>query len=185
MMIYYVFLYGGYVILSLLVLSVYVLLVVGAVKELRWFSGRVSRLQLEGAVIMLACTLSRWVVLDPVVLGMDPLESNEWTYWFKRGETGLFLVGLILFGLGFFLSRRPRPGLKPWDAGLRRLAVVSLILGVGLVILLWFYFQASWFRFPLGNIRMLFGVALYPFAIGYLKQERNPAVPPPESTDVI
>lgn len=184
MMIYYLFFYGGDVILSLLIFTVYILLIIGAVKEWRWIPGRISRLQLEGAIIMFIGTVAKWVVFNQFFC-LDPLRSEEWSYWFGRGELGLFLVGLILFGLGFFLSRRPRPGLKPWNAGLKRLSLISFIVVLGFVILTWFHLYARWFHFSWEYPRVLFSIALYPFAIGYLKQERNPSVPPPEITDLV
>jgi len=184
MMIYYVFFYGGDAIISLLIFIVYILLIIGAIKEYRWIRGRISRMQLEGAVIMFLGTIAKWIVLNQF-FGLDRLQSEEWAYWFNRGELGLFLVGLILFGLGFFLSRRPRPGLKPWNAGIKRLTIISFILILGFSILTWFHLYARWFNFAWEYGRVLFSVALYPFAIGYLKQERNPSVPPPEIKDLI
>ncbi len=184
MQIYYVFLYGGLVIISILVFAVYILLIMGAIKECCWIPGRISRLQLEGAIIMFLGTVGRWIVLDPAI-GIERLQSEDWTYWFNRGETGLYLVGLILFGLGFFLSRRPRPGLKPWDSGIKRWAIMTFVVLLGLGILLWFYLNARWFNFAWGYWRVLFSIALYPFAIGYLKQERDPSVLPPEIPDLI
>ncbi len=184
MMIYYVFFYGGDIIISLLVFVVYVLLIIGAVKECKWMSGRVSRMQLEGSIVMFVGTVSKWVVFNSMI-GIDRLRSEEWSYWFSRGELGFYLVGLILFGLGFFLSRRPRPGLKPWDAGIKRWTVMTFIVVLGFGILTWFYFYAPWFRFPWEYVRVLFSIALYPFAIGYLKQERNPSIPPPEINDLL
>ena len=184
MMIYYVFFYGGDVIISLLVFFVYILLIIGAIKECRWIRGRISRMQLEGAIIMFTGTIAKWIVFNQF-LAINPLRSEDWTYWFDRGELGLYFIGLILFGLGFFLSRRPRPGLKPWDAGIKRMAVMSFFIALGFSILLWFYLYARWFNFSWEYGRVLFSIALYPFAIGYLKQERNPSVLPPEINDLI
>ncbi|MGC8739552.1 MAG: hypothetical protein ACP5UA_13045 [Candidatus Hydrogenedens sp.] len=184
MMIYYVFFYGGDVVISLLVFIVYILLIIGAIKECRWVRGRISRMQLEGAVIMFLGTVAKWIVLNQF-FGLDRLQSEEWTYWFNRGELGLYLVGLILFGLGFFLSRRPRLGLKPWDAGIKRMTMMSFLIALGFGILLWFYLYARWFNFSWEYVRVLFSIALYPFAIGYLKQERNPSVLPPEIKDLV
>lgn len=179
MMIYYVFFYVGDAVISLLVFNVYILLIIGAIKECRWIRGRVSRMQLEGSVIMFLGTITKWIVLNQF-FGIDRLQSEEWTYWFNRGELGLFFVGLILFGLGFFLSRRPRPGLKPWDAGIKRMAVMSFLIALGFGILLWFYLYARWFNFAWEYPRVVFSIALYPFAIGYLRQERSLSVLPPE-----
>ena len=184
MMIYYVFLYGGLGVLWLLMSGVHIILVIGAIKELRWIPGRVSRLQLEGAILMLISTIARWIVFDPII-GVDRLRSYEWSWWFARGDTGLYLVGIILFCLGFFLSRRPRPGLKPWDASIKRRVLITFILALGLVILTWFRIQAPWFDTAWGWYRIIFGIALYSFAIGYLKQERNPSAPPPETDPII
>ncbi|MCX8065938.1 MAG: hypothetical protein N3G21_12330 [Candidatus Hydrogenedentes bacterium] len=184
MMIYYLFLYGGLGVIWILVFSVHTILLIGAVKELRWISGRISRLQLEGAVLMLIGTIGRCIVFDPVI-GIDRLRSYEWSLWFGRGETGLYLVGVILFCLGFFLSRRPRPGLKPWDASIKRRVFITFIVALGLGILIWFYFKAPWFNTAWGWYRVIFGIALYPFALGYLRQERNPLAPPPETDPII
>lgn len=184
MMIYYFFLYGGLGMLWILIFSVHIILLIGAVKELRWISGRISRLQLEGTVLMLIGTMARFIVFDPVI-GIDRLKSYEWSLWFGRGETGLYLVGIILFCLGFFLSRRPRPGLKPWDASLKRIVLMTFIVALGLSILTWFYLKAPWFNTAWGWSRVIFGIALYPFALGYLKQERSPSAPPPEIDPII
>ncbi len=184
MMIYYVILYTGLGILWILMFTVHIILVIGAIKELRWISGRVSRLQLEGSILMLIGTIARWIVFDPVI-GIDRLKAYEWSLWFARGETGLYLVGIILFCLGFFLSRRPRPGLKPWDASITRWVLITFILALGLGILSWFYFKAPWFNTAWGWYRVIFGIALYSFAIGYLKQERNPSTLPPETDPII
>lgn len=101
---------------------------------------RISRLQLEGAVIAVAALLTRLAVFDPM-FGVDPEKTGRFAYWFDRGEPGLFAIGLILFGLGFFLERRPRPGLSPWPGRYTRAAWTSALACIPVALI--FVWKAS------------------------------------------
>ncbi len=89
------------------------LFLVGAAHKTWLHPTRTSRLQLEGALIAFTGMIVRVIVFDPM-FGRDPLRETSFSYWFSRGESGLFAIGVILFVLGFFLERRPRPDLTPW-----------------------------------------------------------------------
>lgn len=115
-MIYFAVLTGVY--MSLLPCCLFL---VGAARKTWAHPLRISRLQLEGAVIAITGMSARLFVFDSIV-GVDPMRTSRFSYWLDRGEVGLFAIGLILFGLGFFLERRPRPGLILWPQRYTRAA---------------------------------------------------------------
>lgn len=94
-----------------------VLLLAGAARKNAGFGSRVNRLQLEGMIIVATTMIFRLFCLH-YVLALDAIRKTSFAYWYERGEHGLFAVGIILFALGFFLERRPRPGLEHWPSKL-------------------------------------------------------------------
>lgn len=97
------------------------LLLAGAAKKTSDCASRVNRLQLEGAVII-TLVMSFTLFFLHRVLAMEQVGETSFAYWYERGEYGLFAVGIILFALGFFLERRPRPGLERWPLKARLLS---------------------------------------------------------------
>jgi hypothetical protein len=98
-------------------------LLIGAVRKVYADRQRIARLQMEGALILVLTLLFRLFLFDFVV-SLDAIRETSFTYWFDRGEHGFFAVGFILFFLGFFLERRPRPGLNPWPPRITHFAKV-------------------------------------------------------------
>lgn len=104
-------------------------LLTGALRKVWLHPHRLSRLQLEGIIILLIGLFLRIAFFDPL-LGRDPHKASIIAYWLDRGEHGLFAIGLILFGLGYFLERRPHPGLESWPVSWRRSARIVFAIGI-------------------------------------------------------
>jgi len=109
-----------------------------AVRRLRSKGGRLRRLQAEGAAP-----------------------------WFSRGEIGVLLIGLLLLGLGFFLERRPRPGMTPWPATVKNICIAAILSGLVLATVAWILSTYAWLGLPYGLPRIIFTLGCYPFCIGY------------------
>ena len=104
-----------------LTLAPVLLVLAGAARKVWCNWQRVARLQLEGAAILAVAVLSRFL-LAGYIASVDQARGTSLAYWYDRGENGFLAVGLILFFLGFFLERRPRPGLEPWPPRLTQAA---------------------------------------------------------------
>lgn len=158
-------------IVTVIVLAPWLLLLVGAIQRLQRRSGRLMRLQVEGAALALVSMLSRWVIFDPN-FGLDRLGEQRWSYWFARGERGLFILGLLLFGLGYFLSRRPHPGLRPWSVAARTVSGLAILGGCVLAIVAWRAVALPPGELPWGAARIVFTLGCVPFALLYFLRGR-------------
>jgi len=148
------------------------LIIAGAIFRVRRGGGRLRRLQLEGAAIVGVGILARWIVFDPW-FGIDSVETDWWTYWFARAETGQFAIGLLLFGLGYFLDDRPRPGQPAWPLIGKALGVLSILLGA---VAGWYIYQTvslPWLHLPWSAGRCVFMFGFIPFSVGYLVYSRR------------
>lgn len=104
-----------------------ILLLAGALKKSAACWCRISRLQLEGCIIVTA-TMFFQMFFSGYLKALDASGGSTFYYWFSRGAYGLYSVGAILFFLGFFLERRPRPGLSPWPRWQVRLNFAWMVL---------------------------------------------------------
>ena len=163
----YVLVFALFYLCVLVLLVPYGILLAGAIRRVLIRGGRLRRLQVEGAFLLVAGTVSKWIVFDPNI-AIDPLRATNWGYWFSRGEIGLFLIGLLLLGLGYFLERRPRPGLRPWPRRPKTIAAMALFTGTALGIMAYAWVNYPWFALPWHAPRILFTLGLWPFAVGYL-----------------
>ena len=142
-----------------------VALCVGAARKVWARSHRIARLQLEGAALILFGLLLRLLAFDPF-FGLDAGRESPFAFWLDRGEQGLLAIGVILFGLGFFLERRPRPGLTPWPPRYTRAAWACLAACVVIAALF------AWRRYtpgvmPWSLARTWFLLGLSVFSAGY------------------
>lgn len=170
-----------YYIVVVLTLMPWVLILAGAWRKSRIRGGRVIRLQLEGVAILLAMALAGWVILDPN-FGIDKFKTELWSLYFEYSATGAFWIGLLFFFLGFFLERKPRPGLEKWPM-LEKLVAAGFIIGGGLA-----GFVAnrhlgpeSFVPMPWPLARMLFTLGFLPFAVSYLRAALRNNVAPPDA----
>ncbi len=116
---------------------------------------------------MTASLSARLAVLDPVV-GFDPMRESAFTYWFDRGEQGLFVIGALLFVLGYFLERRPRPGLEPWPQG--RVAASAAWMALCLAAAAAFSWSGSALDpAPWSIVRGAFALGLFVFSVHYCR----------------
>jgi len=169
-----------YLIIAALLLP-WLLILAGAVRRWRRVGGRLLRLQVEGAALILVALVANWVVFDPNFgFADDPAEG--WPYWFSRGEVGLFSIGLLLLLMGHFLSRRPRPGLKPWPVSASIASVVGIAIGSVVGVLLLLRGEAPLFNtLPWSMARAAFMLGFYPYALAYFTMSTNAPEPPEDS----
>ena len=139
-----------YYALILVVLGPCLLLLGGAVRRVRMRGGRLRRMQVEGAVLITAATLLRWGAFDPRLADGYAAEGT-WPYWLTRGEIGLMGIGLLLLLVGFFLERRPKPGIQPWPPTGKRVAVGSILGAAALGVAVALLTQEVWFGLPWGG----------------------------------
>jgi hypothetical protein len=123
-------------------------------------------MQCEGAVIIVAGMMGSLLLFDPA-FGLDAARQGRFAEWYPWGERGLFWIGMLLFGLGFFLERRPRPGLKPWPSAGKALALAGILVG-GMAA---FAFREQTLLlghlFPWSPVRIVFSLGAAPFAMLY------------------
>lgn len=137
------------------------LLCVGAARKVWACSRRIARLQLEGAALVMAGLLLRLLAFDPF-FGLDSARESRFGFWFDRGEQGMLAIGIILFGLGFFLERRPRPGLDPWPARYTRAAAGCLGACVLVaLVFLWRGYAPGPMPWTLARTWFLLGLAVF------------------------
>ena len=153
----------------------------GALLRLKRARHRTWRFELIGASFMVVAVFSRWLVTDPN-FGLDPYELSDFTYTFKRAEGGAFFIGLLIFGCGFFLERRPGPGLRPWPWLARVVGWAAILLFGSLALVAQWYISLPWLDLPWGIGRYLFMLGLLPFAATYLWRARRDNLPPPDNT---
>ncbi len=149
-----------------------VALCVGATRKVWARSHRIARLQLEGAGLLLFGLLVRLLAFDPV-FGLDPGRESRFAFWFDRGEQGLLAIGIILFGLGFFLERRPRPGLTPWPKRYTRAAWVCMAACVVVAALFWWRrYTPAVMPWSLARTWFLLGLSVFSAGYGYMAFKR-------------
>ncbi len=155
-----------YYLIVLVVLGPWMLLLLGALRRLRLRGGRLRRVQAEGAALVLLAGLARWAAFDPR-LANGYAAQGTWPYWLTRGTIGLACIGVLLLVLGFFLERRPRPGMQPWPQTGRKLAVASILVGAALGLAVALLAEGPWLGLPWGPGHVLFSLGFYPFATVY------------------
>ncbi len=159
----------------------WVLMLIGGVRRM-WRTGHLyARLQCYGAAFAVLGKLAHLVIFAPG-FGVDSAGNEEWTYWFIRAEWGGFLIGLLFFGMGYFLDRRPGPGYVPWPRAQRRLAVGAVLLGCVLAWIAYRYGPAAMLIGPsIGLPRFVMALGFYPFAFAYEQWTRRDTSPPPRT----
>lgn len=163
--------------LILLVLQLpWILLLAGALLRLRHGGGRLRRLQVEGAAIIVVGAAAAVAMYHPQV-GYDRFGVSTWGEFFDRAEMAAFAVGLMFFGLGYFLERRPRPGLRPWPLVGKAVSSVAILIFAVLGLVVHRNVALPWIDLPWPLGRLVFGLGCFPFAIGYLVSSRNPSPP--------
>lgn len=150
----------------ILLLSPWLLLSAGAIRRVLQRNTRLRRFQMEGAILILLALLGKWAVYDPHY-GLMLRYEGIWPYWFSRGEAGLMWIGMLLFGLGYFLERRPSPHLIPWPASGKRICGLAILCGATMGLLVWHYKGVAWGEAPWSPARMWFTAGCLPFAVGY------------------
>lgn len=160
-----------YYLLVVLALGPWLLLVAGAFRRVRIRGGRLRRMQAEGAALAVIGALARWAAFDPRLANGYAAEGT-WPYWLSRGELGLAGIGLMLFALGFFLERRPRPGIHPWPETGKRVAAGSILGAAAFSLALALLSEEAWLGLPWGPGRILFSFGCYPFAMLYFSRAR-------------
>jgi len=144
----------------------WIALAAGALRKTWLKPDRLQRMQSEGASIVLAGMFVAFLLFD-ASFGLDAQHKSRFTEWYPWGERGLFWIGMLLFGLGFFLERRPRPGLKPWSPAGRAAAFVAILVGAFASFALLGQVQMLGSVFPWSPARMAFSVGMVPFALLY------------------
>lgn len=165
-----------YYLCVLALLAPWFILLLGALRRLLRQGGRLRRLQAEGTAMLVTGSIAKWLVFD-VNFGFDRLRNTEWSWWFSRGEIGFFLIGFLLLGMGYFLERRPRPGLEPWPRTGKKLSIAAILTGAALGLLAYTFRAYPWFELPWTAPRILFSLGIYPFAVFYFtlgKRDRAP-----------
>jgi hypothetical protein len=153
--------------LDIAIMLPWLMLLVGSVRKVYGSNDRLQRLQVEGAFLIFSGMLVSWIFFDKT-LGRDPDREGRFAFWYENGEHGLYWIGLLLFGLGEFLERRPRPGLKPWLRTGKVLACAGILSGV--IAAVYFHGEAlfldSWYAW--NPARMVFSLGMLPFASVYM-----------------
>jgi hypothetical protein len=167
-----------YLLLLLLLQLPWILLLAGALLRLRQRGGRLRRLQAEGAALIVGGALAALGLYHPQ-FGVDRYRLLSWGEYFDRAEMAAFLIGLLFFALGYFLERRPRPGLRAWPLIGKAVSGVAILLFAVLGLVVHRNVALPWIDLPWPVGRVVFGLGCYPFAIGYLVSSRNPEPPPP------
>ena len=159
------------------------LLLAGALAKTIKSNARIRRLQLEGAGMMTAGHVATWIIYD-MNFGIDPYGEQRWTYWFDQAEPGLFWIGLLFFGLGYFIERRPRPGLAPWPMAGKIFCVVFILFGCALNVFARSNLGLAFVDIPWSIDRVLFLLGLYPFCVGYAYGALRFTEEPPPNIDI-
>ncbi len=150
---------------EMLFLLPWCLLLAGALRRVWVKPDRLQRMQGEGAFIILAGMTGALLLLDPV-FGFEAARGR-FAEWYPWGEQGLFWIGMLLLGLGYFLERRPRPGLKPWPSAGKALALAGLLVGGMVAFALHGQTLLLGHLFPWSPVRMAFSLGMAPFAVLY------------------
>ncbi len=145
----------------------WLLLMIGAVLRLRRQTSRVRRLQFAGPLLLLAGVFGSLFLFDPN-FGRDPYHVGNWSWFFERMESGAFWIGLLTFGLGYFLERRPRPGLRYWSVAGKAFSALAILIAAALAYYVQSVVSPAWLDLPWHPDRIIFTLGFYPFSIGYL-----------------
>lgn len=163
---------GFYGLILLFHLPWAILLATALIRMRGGHTGRLYRMQSEGAALSLASMAACWLIYDPN-FGVDRHGVAAWSEWFDRGEPGLFWIGILLFMLGYVLERRPRQGLVPWPKAANAVAWLSLIAGSGIGLFGFYNVSLPWIDLPWQPTRMAFTLGCLPFAVCYAVLERR------------
>jgi len=155
------------------------MLLLGALVKVLRANMRLHRLQLEGAAMLVSGMLARWLIFDPN-FGIDRYEEATWSYWFDRAEPGLFFMGLLFLLLGFYLERRPRPGLRKWPLAGKIVVGLAILGGTALSVLASKILGLAFLSVPFEAWRLFFLLGLFPFCIGYLRTSLRQQDPVPK-----
>jgi len=162
-----------YVLISLFHLPWVILGVTAGLRMRGGHTGRLYRMQIEGALLALLSTAACWLIYDPN-FGVDRYGVAAWSEWFDRGEPGLFWIGMLLFMLGYVLERRPRAGLVRWPRWASGIAWGFLLVGSALGLYAYFNVSLPWIDLPWQPSRMAFTLGCLPFALAYAVLECRP-----------
>ena len=157
----------GYHLAEILFLMPWILLLAGALRKAWLRPDRLQRMQCEGTVIILAGMLAALLLFD-AAFGLDAGRKSRYTEWYPWGEQGLFAIGMLLFGLGHFLERRPRPGLKPWSSAGRAAALAGILSGGTAAFVVHEHTHLLGVLFPWTPARVAFSLGMAPFALLYV-----------------
>ena len=141
----------------------------GSLWKLSVMARRLQRMQAEGAAILALGMLMRWAAWGRD-FGMDAERAASFAFWMARGEEGLFFIGAILFSVGYFLERRPRPGLTRWPQAGKTAASAAILVSGGAGLLLLGRDTFFGMTFPWEPARVMWSLGMYPFAAGYLAE---------------
>jgi hypothetical protein len=150
---------------ELLFLLPWCLLLAGALRRVLAKPDRLQRMQCEGAVIVVAGMLGALLLFDPV-FGLEAAR-RRFGEWYPWGERGLFWIGMLLFGLGWFLERRPRPGLKRWSPAGKAAALAGILAGGTTALALHGHTHLLGCLFPWSPFRIALSLGMAPFAVLY------------------
>jgi len=145
------------------------LVLAGSLWKLPVMARRLQRMQAEGAAILALGMLMRWAAWGRD-FDMDAERAASFAFWMARGEEGLFFIGVILFAVGYFLERRPRPGLTRWPQAGKTAAAAAILVSGGAGLLLLGRDTFFGMTFPWEPARVMWSLGVYPFAAGYLAE---------------
>jgi hypothetical protein len=154
-----------YHVAELLFLLPWCLFLAGALRKVWVKSDRLQRMQCEGAAIILAGMTGALLLFDPA-FGFEEAR-RRFAEWYPWGERGLFWIGMLLLGLGYFLERRPRPSLKPWSAAGKALALAGILGGTVAALALHGRDDLLGCLFPWSPVRIVFSLGMSPLAVLY------------------
>ena len=151
---------------ELLFLLPWCMLLAGALRKTWAKSDRLQRMQCEGSVIIVAGMLVSLLLFD-TAFGLDAARKSRFAEWYPWGERGLFWIGMLVFGLGYFLERRPRPGLRQWSPTGKAAAFTGILAG-GVAALALHGQTRLWGNlFPWSQVRIVYSLGMTPFALFY------------------
>ena len=152
---------------ELLFLLPWLLLLAGALRRVMARPDRLQRMQGEGSFIVVAGMLGGLLLFD-AAFGLDAARKTRFAEWYPWGERGLFWIGLLLFGLGFFLERRPRPGIRKWPPAGKAVALAGILAGGVAAFALHGHTHLLGCLFPWSPFRAAFSLGMAPFALLYV-----------------
>ncbi|MBP8130890.1 MAG: hypothetical protein KA184_15035 [Candidatus Hydrogenedentes bacterium] len=145
----------------------WLLLCAGAARRMLRARYLYSRLQFYGAALIVLCSIARLVLFDPN-FGIDPLAERPWIFGYTQVEPGAVAIGLLFFGVGFFLDHRPGKEFQPWPPLAKRVSLWSLAAGTALMLVALWRGTGVWFQLPWTVPRLALTLGCYPFAVTYL-----------------